>query len=47
MTKDELDRTLRHMERLRHDAMEAEGEEKQRILREYDKFWDMIKDELK
>lgn len=42
MTREEINRTLRHMERLREDADEAEGAERKRLDREYGRLWKQI-----
>jgi chromosome segregation ATPase len=44
LTKEEIERTLRHMEQLRMDAEETDDlKEKRRMIREYQRLWDLIK----
>ena len=44
MDRDQLHRTLMHMERLRMDSYEAETEEEcKRMIREYSRLWRQIK----
>ncbi len=43
MTREEVSRTLRHMEQIRMDSYEAEGaREEKRLDREYGRLWKLI-----